>query len=88
MILTGFKKEDFKHLQKVIAINKKHYDHYYDNKRIQKKAKNINRIVYDKIVSLKNYLKLDKRFAGFEIGVSTPKKQAGRGKGGEYRGNL
>jgi hypothetical protein len=87
MKLKGFQKEDFKKLFHVLEINY-HYNHYYENKAWEKKAKNLNRVVYDKIVSLKRYIELDRRFSNLKIGVCTPKKMAGRGKGGEYRSNL
>lgn len=88
MDLKGFQRDDFKKLSQVLKINKLHYDHYYENKTWIKEAKNLNRVVYDKIVSLQRYIELDMRFSNFKIGVCTPKKQSGKGKGGEYRGNL
>lgn len=100
MEFQGFNSKDFDILSKLKIFNKENYKKFtidknrnkirsqYKTPKHQEEAKRMNRIVFIKMIALKDYIKSDLRFRNFEIGMCSPKAQAGRGKLGDYRSVL
>lgn len=97
MKFQGFGKDDFNILRDVEGFNKQFYKPtFYKKKRMKRYvpenkkfiARDMNRLVFDKMTALMEFIKEDLRFKNFKIGMCDPKAQAGRGKFGEYRTGL